>query len=202
LFWCAAVIVGVVLAAGLARRMGRGKLLLELDGAPVIRRTVEGVLAAGLDRVLVVVGPEHAAMREALSGLPVELAVNPEPEAGQGRSIRAGIEALPPGATAALVAMGDQPTVPAPVIPALRSALASSGKAIAAPVYREGRGNPVLFGAAVFPELRRLEGDRGARSIVELDPGRVALVELDLPMPPDVDTPDDYDRLRQARDPV
>ena len=75
----------------------------------------------------------------------------------------------------------------------------AGGAAIVAPRYREGRGNPVLFTAAVFPELLRLTGDQGARAIVEADAARVALVPFDLPMPRDVDTPEDYESLRRHR---
>jgi molybdenum cofactor cytidylyltransferase len=107
----------------------------------------------------------------------------------------AGIRALPGEIGAALIALGDQPGVPAHVIPALLEALKISGKAIAAPRYADGLGNPVLFAASVFPELLELTGDRGARSVIERDRGRVAIVEIAQAMPPDIDTPDDYDRL-------
>ena len=189
------MIAGIVLAAGLSRRMGQPKLLLDLDGSPVIRRTLERLLGAGLDDLVVVVGPAAGAIERALAGLPVRLAVNPEPEAGQAGSVVAGVRALRPGTTAVLIALADQPTVPPPVIPRLLEALRTTGKPIAAPAYREGRGNPVLFSASIFPELLVLAGDRGARSVVERDPERVALVRFDLPMPPDLDTPEDYDRL-------
>jgi molybdenum cofactor cytidylyltransferase len=52
-----------------------------------------------------------------------------------------------------------------------------------------------VFGAPVFGELRALEGDAGARAVVRRDPARVAVVAVDAPMPPDVDTPEDYARL-------
>ncbi|HUG35922.1 MAG TPA: nucleotidyltransferase family protein, partial [Candidatus Limnocylindrales bacterium] len=159
------MITGIVLAAGLSRRMGRPKLLLELRGAPVIRRTVEGLLGAGLDDLVVVVGPAVDAVAEALSGLPVRFAVNPAPEAGQAGSVVAGVRALSPCATAALIALGDQPSLPAAVVPRLLEAFHSSGKPIVAPLYRDGRGNPVLFASSLFPELLALHGDRGARAI-------------------------------------
>ena len=82
------------------------------------------------------------------------------------------------------------------------AALRTSAKAIVAPRYRDGRGNPVLFGRQVFAELLTLAGDQGARAVVERDPGRVALVDFELPMPKDIDTPDDYDSLRSAGHPV
>jgi len=184
-----------VLAAGLSRRMGRPKLLLEFKGRPVIRHAVERVIAAGLHPVLVVTGAEHDALARALAGLEVQLAVNPTPESGQGSSVGVGVSALPAGTDAVLIALGDQPGVPAEVIPALIEALKQPGKAIAAPRYADGLGNPVLFGSSVFQELLALGGDRGARSVIERDPSRLAVVEVASPMPRDIDTPEDYESL-------
>ncbi|HEU4368744.1 MAG TPA: nucleotidyltransferase family protein [Methylomirabilota bacterium] len=183
-----------MLAAGLSRRMGRQKLLLDLRGKPVVRWSVEGVLPHVAD-VVVVTGPDDGGVRAALDGLPVRFAVNPHPEAGQGSSIAAGVRALAPGTAAALIALGDQPRLPEGVIPALVRAREQAGKAIAAPVYRDTQGTPVLFGAEVFGELAVLHGDAGARSVVQARPERVARVPVDAPMPPDVDTPEDYARL-------
>jgi molybdenum cofactor cytidylyltransferase len=196
------VIGGVVLAAGQSRRMGHPKLLLLLDGRPVIHHAVSALVDAGLADVVVVVPPEHSALAEALSDLPARLAVNPAPEAGQAGSVVAGIAALSPVADAAVIALGDQPGVPRVVLVALLECYRATGKAIVAPGYREGRGNPVLFAASVFPELIRLTGDQGARRVIDADPGRVALVPFDIPMPPDLDTPDDYESLRARRPPV
>ena len=149
----------------------------------------------------VVVGPEHAGIAQALEGLAVSFVVNPTPEMGQASSVSAGIRALPGGATAALIALGDQPGVPADVIPALVDALESSGKAIAVPRYADGLGNPVLFAASVFQELLGLGGDRGARGIVERDTSRLAVVNIAQPMPPDIDTPEDYERQGASDNP-
>jgi len=186
----------VILAAGLSRRMGQAKLLLPIHGEPVIRLTAESALAGGLDPVIVVVGSERQQLVAALAGLPVQVAVNDHPESGQASSIRAGVAALPPGTEAALIVLGDQPSLPPEVIPALVAALERTGQAIAAPRYRDGRGNPVLFTRATFPELLAIAGDQGARSVVERDPGRVALVSFDQDMPQDLDTPEDYEWLR------
>ena len=84
------MIAAIVLAAGLARRMGgRQKLLLPLDGKPVVRWSVEHV-AGHVDEVVVVTGRDDAAVRAALAGLSVRFVVNPRPEAGQGSSIAVG----------------------------------------------------------------------------------------------------------------
>jgi molybdenum cofactor cytidylyltransferase len=190
------MIVGVVLAAGLSRRMGQPKLLLTLEGKPVLRHAVERMLAGGVDQAVIVVPLEHGDLEAALAGLPVRFAVNPKPEAGQGSSIAVGVSAAPAGAEAVLIALGDQPRLPPAVIPGLIAAFRRTGKAIAAARYREGQGNPVLFGLQVISELRILTGDRGARSVIEKDTSRVAWVDFDEPMPADVDTPEDYARVR------
>jgi molybdenum cofactor cytidylyltransferase len=175
--------------------MGRPKLLLELQGKAVVRWAVEAVLPHVGDLV-VVTGHEDAAVRAALAGLAVRFAVNARPEAGQGTSIATGAAALAAGTSVALVALGDQPRLPADVIPALLRERQRTGKPIVAPVYRGTQGTPVLFAAEVFPELIRLDGDAGARGVVGARPERVARVMIETPMPLDVDTPDDYERLR------
>ena len=196
------MIAAIVLAAGLSRRMGRAKLLLPLEGGVVIRITVEGILASGAEPVVVVTGTEHRELAEVLAGLPVALVNNPSPEAGQASSIRIGMMAVPREAEAVLIALGDQPFVPSRVIARLLDARRTTGKTIVAPRYRDGRGNPVLFSREIFPELLEVSGDRGARSVVERDPRRVSLVDFDFPMPQDLDTPEDYARLRSPDHPV
>jgi len=169
-------------------------LLLELRGKPVVRWSVEAILPHVGDMV-VVTWQDDEGVRAALAGLAVRFAVNPRPQDGQGTSIAAGIAALKPRTTAALVALGDQPRMPAVVVPALLEAFRRTGKAIIAPMYQGVQGTPVLFSSEVFAELRALKGDAGARAVVKENPERVETVAFDLAMPPDVDTPEDYAKL-------
>ena len=192
------MIAAVILAAGLSRRMGQAKLLMPVGGRAILRHTVESVLAGGVDSIWVVAGPDVAPVAAALAGVDAQIVVNPAPEEGQAGSVRTGIAALPPSVEAVLVALGDQPLLAPSIIPALLAARRASPKLIVAPRYRDGQGNPVLFKREVFPELLVLTGDLGARPIIHREPERVEWVELDLPMPPDVDTPDDYEKIRTA----
>lgn len=192
------MISAIVLAAGRSLRMGQRKLLLDLDGKPLVRWAVDGVLPF-VDDVIAVTGPDDASVRDALAGLRLRFAVNPRPEEGQGATIAAGAQALGPAADGALVALGDQPWLPAEVVPALLEKFRTSGAAIVAPVYRGVQGTPVLFAASVFPELRALTGDAGAKPVVQRDAARVARVAFDVEMPLDVDTPDDLARAMAWR---
>jgi molybdenum cofactor cytidylyltransferase len=193
------MIAVIVLAAGASIRMVRQKLTLPLaDGRPLVRAAVEQVLAADLDDVVVVLGREAEAVASALRGLPIRMVVNPRYAEGQSTSLRAGLDALAQGTEAAVVALGDQPLPDPQLLRQLVKAFRTSGRPIVAPVYRDGRGNPVLFASAVFDELRRVEGDRGGRPVIARDPERVAEVPVDAPMPADIDTPEDYEAARRA----
>src|SRR5262245_36397489 len=110
------MITAVVLAAGTASRMGRQKLLLPVgEGQPLIRLSVERILAAGLEDVVVVLGRDADAVAAALAGLPVRTVVNPRYAEGQSTSLRVGLDALRPETEAAVIALGDQP-LPAPAL--------------------------------------------------------------------------------------
>jgi molybdenum cofactor cytidylyltransferase len=183
----------IVLAAGRSVRMGgRNKLLASLDGAPLVRRSVEAVVASRARPVCVVTGHEAEQVREALAGCPVELVHNPDFAAGMSTSLRAGIEALAGRVDGALVCLADMPWVPREALDALIDAFAdAAGDAICAPHYAGRRGNPVLWPAARFADLVALRGDAGARALLEARPPELRAVSVSHEgVLRDVDTPE------------
>lgn len=189
------MIAALVLAAGASRRFGRQKLLEPVRGVPLVRASVERVLAAGPELTVVVVGHDAPAVRRALAGLDVTIVENRHPDQGLSSSLRAGLAVVPANAVAVLVALGDQPITHDGVIPALVSRFGGDDCAIVAPRYLGVQGLPVLFARSMFAELEAITGDQGARSVIRANPSRVAYVDYDFPMPPDVDTPQDLERL-------
>jgi molybdenum cofactor cytidylyltransferase len=191
------VIVGLVLAAGLSRRLGRPKQLLSVGGEPLIRKTVRQVLASSLDQTIVVVGDRAAEIATAVADLPVRIVVNPDTALGQSTSVRVGLASLPEEAEAAVFVLGDQPEVEPCVIDALIDSWRAARPAVVVPQYVEGVSNPVLFDRRVFPELAAIEGDVGARAVVlaHRAAGDLEVVPVDVHTPADVDTEGDYRAL-------
>lgn len=159
-------IAAVILAAGLSSRFGDGhKLLAPLEGKPVLRHVVEHVQATSAGPILLVTGHKAEDIRAA-AGTGVQIIHNPAYAEGLASSLRAGLNALPPGLDGVLVCLGDMPDVAPTTLEALIAAFNPvEGRAICLPVTGGKRGNPTLWGLQFLPELLRLEGDAGARSL-------------------------------------
>lgn len=181
------MIVGLLLAAGGARRFKTQKLVAPHRGVALVEHAAMR-LGAATDRVIAVVGHDADAVRGALAGLDVQIVENQEWDRGLSSSIRRGVEAMPDDAEALVIAVGDQPGLDPGVTRSVISRWRETGLPIVSASYRGARGHPVLFARAVFPELLELAGDAGARLLIERSPERVAYVEVDTEMPPDVDT--------------
>jgi molybdenum cofactor cytidylyltransferase len=191
------VIAGLLLAAGRSTRFGGDKLLAPLRGQPVLFWSAAAI-AAGVDALYVVLPPDSPARVRALGGMPVTLVEHAGRDNGMASSIRAGVAALPADAQAVVIALGDQPLVPPPVVRALCDRWRAAPASAVVPRYRDGHGHPVLFDRAQFGALGELRGDRGARALLErLGEDRV-LLDVDAAMPVDVDTPEALHALAAA----
>jgi len=181
-------VAAIVLAAGRAARMGDNKLLAELAGKPLVRHAAEAACASAARPVVVVTGHDAERVRAALAGLDVTFVHNPDHATGMASSLRAGIAAIP-DAAGALICLGDMPRVTPAHIGAIIAALDDDG-AIVVPTCDRKRGNPVLLGRRHFAEVAALEGDVGARALIERNAAAVRWLALDDPaILLDVDTP-------------
>jgi molybdenum cofactor cytidylyltransferase len=177
----------VILAAGASRRLGRPKQLVELAGESLLRRAARAALA-GCSPVLVVVGSRAPEMEANLAGLPVTIVDNAAWEEGMAASIRAGVAALPAGASGVLFLLCDQLAVDAALVNRLLEAWRAHPDAVIACGYAGTRGTPSVFPARCFPQLLALRGDRGARGLL----GGEDVVVVPFPEgAADVDTPAD-----------
>jgi CTP:molybdopterin cytidylyltransferase MocA len=181
-------IAGVLLAAGSGSRFDgtEHKLLADLRGRTVIAWSLDAVLAAGFNEVIVVTGAVDLS-----DVLPSHVSVVHAPRwaEGQAFTIQAGIAAADAaGHDAVVVGLADQPFVPAS---AWRSVGASRG-AIVTATFDEQRRPPVKLERAVWT-LLPTEGDAGARELMRLRPDLVSEVPCS-GTAADIDTAEDLAR--------
>ena len=182
-----AAIAAIVLAAGASRRFGTDKLLhpLARDGAtmPLASHSLLPWLQA-FDTVTVIVKPQAEAFCSAIEaalgenpGSAIRWAVCEDAAEGMAASLRCGIQANR-DAAGWLIGLADMPALPASAIAGVRDALIH-GAAIAAAGYAGRRGHPVGFASRYYGELLDLQGDAGARSVLERNSTHVTLVEIE-----------------------
>ena len=191
----------VVLAAGRSTRMGkRNKLLEKSRGIPIVRHVVQAGLESQASQVVVVTGHQSRRVRDALKGLDVDYAENPNYGEGLSTSLKAGLDALGSGLDGAIISLGDMPEVQAAHLDRLIAAFApKEGRAICVPIREGRRGNPVLWSAEFFDEMGQVRGDAGARHLIGQYEDQVA--EVDLASDAifvDIDTPEALGRLREG----
>jgi molybdenum cofactor cytidylyltransferase len=170
----------------------RNKLLAEIDGVPMVSRVVDAALASAAESVLVVTGHEPERVAETLGARAVRTVHNPDFEQGLSTSLKVGLAALPAETDGAVVLLGDMPRVTAEHIDRLLAAFDPlEGRAICVPTYDGKRGNPVLFSAEFFAEMRGVAGDVGARHLIGQHEDQVAEVAMeDDAIFLDIDTPE------------
>jgi molybdenum cofactor cytidylyltransferase len=197
------VVSALVLAAGQSRRMGsRDKLLEPVAGTPLLRHVVQALAASAVDEIVVVLPPDPGQRLSALAGTAVCTVTNPRADEGMGTSVGAGVTALRADSDAVLIVLADMPELTGRDFDRLIAAFdPAEDRAIVRAVTEAGApGHPVLFGRRFFELLQALEGDRGARSLIEDYPEFL----VDVPLPgsaaaTDLDTPEDWDAWRGAR---
>ncbi len=176
----------MLLAAGSGSRLGRPKALVTYGGTTLAEHGVALLRDGGCAPVVAVSG-----------AAPLDLAGtrtvhNPYWASGMGSSLRAGLAALPPEATAVVVVLVDQPWVGPEAVRRL-IAVHEQGASVAAATYGGSRRNPVLLARQHWDAIASLAvGDVGARPFLRTHPELVTPVACDgTGSPADIDTPED-----------
>ncbi len=185
----------VVLAAGASSRMGgTQKLLLEFDGRPMVRHAVEAASEGGCHQTVVVYASKE--VKDALDG-GAELVYNPDAKEGMSTSLRAGLNALRSDMEAALVMLGDQPLVGSRSVSTLLRSWRREGSrpAVAMAGSEQKKWTPpVVLARELWSELDALEGDSGARQLLDAHPELLDIVPAQ-GRSDDIDTADDYAKI-------
>lgn len=189
----------VVLAAGASRRMhGRDKLMEDVDGVPLLRRSVMRAIATGCNVLVALPAAPHARYA-ALEELDVATIPVPDAAEGMNASLRAGLRAVSDSARAVMVLLADMPDITTDdMITVLQAVDPLSKMRIWRAVTRKGEaGHPVVFHREVLPELLALTGDQGGGAVAKAYHNRT--VEIPLPdahARTDLDTPEAWAKWR------
>ena len=191
-------VTAVLLAAGAGTRFRdppgerRHKLLALLDGRPLWQHSLEHVLGAGFDHVVVVTGAAEIDDAVAAHGSAVEVVRNDGWAAGQASSLQLGVSAARRrGSESIEVGLADQPFVAAAAWRAVADAPAECSLVVATYDGRWGP-NPVRIAAEHWPALPT-GGDEGARALLRGSRERVCTVAC-VGSAADIDTPEDLAR--------
>jgi len=187
----------ILLAAGMARRMGALKQLLPLGGSTLLGITLDNILAVRTGQVIVVIGASAEQTRLIAEKPGVEVVDNTQYRQGMSTSLRKGLEAVEPRYGLIMVALADQPLTLTRTYARLISRAADSPKGIALPVYKGQRGNPILFKSSYMSRLNQLEGDAGGRELLKLYPEDILEIEVEDPgVITNINTSADYEKLK------
>jgi len=185
-------VAAVILAAGKGERMGGpNKLLALFDGVPLVSHIADCVAAAKVRTLVLVAGHQADRVTVALGDAPVRIVVNDHYTTGLASSLKAGIGALPPDIAGAMIVLADMPRVSTTDLDRLVDAFVKAGgRSIVRATHAGKRGNPVILPRSLFPAVAKLEGDTGARHLVEGSDLPVIEVEIGEAASLDVDTPE------------
>jgi molybdenum cofactor cytidylyltransferase len=186
-------VAAILLAAGLSRRMGTCKQLLQLEGRPVIARCLESLLHGGTSDLVVVVSTAGDEVARVAGRYPVLVVQNTDPEGDMASSVRAGRDLLMPGVTGVLVALCDYPLVTAETVSCLIVEHHRTPREIIIPCHDGRRGHPSLFPRRLLDDLEK------PLTLRDLMSEKAQLIRhLEVPDPGvlvDMDTPEDYRRI-------
>lgn len=196
-------IYGIVLASGQSIRMGKPKLLLSWNGATLIEHVLTKTSIVPFDEVKVVIPDQNKRLQKMAHLYQCTSIYNASPHMGLGHSLSLAFQSLPISSEAAIILLGDQPTISAEDIQKVwlafkrvRSEQVYCPKIIIQMKYRDSKvGHPTLFSHHFFSELRSLIGDKGGKEIISRNSRFLFLCTSKNEYPNDIDTPNDYNRL-------
>jgi molybdenum cofactor cytidylyltransferase len=190
-------VAAILLAAGRSKRMGAFKPLLPFGDSTVIEHCLDNLRHGGVGQIVVVLGHRADEICRQLEQRNLSFVFNPDPSSEMSASIACGIQALHASSRAVLVALSDQPAIPATVVPRLIEHWTKGAK-IVKPEHQGRGGHPVLIDLTFRNELMSLSQEGGLRGFLASQHSEVCRLEVESPLiARDMDTWDDYVSLHE-----
>src|SRR5699024_2613752 len=185
------MITGIILASGFSSRMGKDKLLLEIEGEKIIERVIKAGKKSNLDEIILVY--RKAEVGEIGEKYGVNTVENEKPSLGQSESVKLGVLKSKEETEGYMFLMGDQPFLTYKTINKIIKEFYKRKKFIIIPYYSGIKGKPVLFPSELKKEVLSIEGDKGGRDIIREKSNTVFKVFFESgKLGMDIDTPEDF----------
>lgn len=189
------MVTGIILASGFSKRMGKDKLLIELDGEKIIETVIKAAKASALSQVVVVYRKDE--VKRIAGAYKVDAVLNIKAELGQSESMKIGIKSTDKGSDFMFL-MGDQPFINSDLIDTLINEYKKTSRDIIVPYYNSKKGMPSIFSSSYRQELLEVEGDKGGRDIMQKNREDIKKVYFyNEKLGIDVDTLDDLERIKR-----
>ena len=192
------MIAAIVLAAGQSTRMGSPKMVLPWGERTVIGQVISVLITGGVKKILVVTGGAREEVESALQDYPVHLVHNPNYACGEMLStFQTGLSALDEKVTAALITLGDQPGIDAMVVRSVIQTYQTNHAVIVVPSYQMRRGHPWILDRALWSAALELKKPATLRDFLNQNANLISYLRVETgSILSDLDTPEDYARLR------
>jgi len=172
------MISAILLAAGQSKRMvGENKLAKKIQGVPLIKHSVKNILAASIDELIIVLGYQKEIIEKLIDkNEKIKFVFNKDFESGMASSIKTGLDNLSEKTEAFFICLGDMPMVNHDIYnQIIRS---KNNKEIIVPTYKGQQGNPVLFSNSMRNKIMHIQGDIGAKKILELNKDKILNLDI------------------------
>ena len=171
------MISAILLAAGQSKRMGgENKLTKKIQGAPLIKHSVKNILASSVDELIIVLGYQKEIIEKLIDkNNKIKFVFNKDFENGMASSIKTGLNNLSEKTEAFFICLGDMPMVNKDIFNLLIKS--KNNREIIVPIYKNKQGNPILFPKLMKKKIMTIEGDVGAKKILELNKDKILNIE-------------------------
>ena len=171
------MISAILLAAGQSKRMyGENKLTKKIQGIPLIKLSVKNILASSIDELIIVLGYQKEIIKKLIDkNEKIKFVFNKDFGSGMASSIKTGLNHLSEETEVFFICLGDMPMVNKNIYNLLIKS--KNNKEIIVPTYKSEQGNPVLFSKSMKKKIMNIEGDVGAKKILELNKDKILNIE-------------------------
>lgn len=187
------MITGIIIASGFSRRMGKDKLLLEINGEEIIGRVIKACSESQLENIILVYRTKE--VKEIGDRYGIKTVYNENAHLGQSEGMKLGIKEAHK-TDAYMFFVGDQPFLTPKLIDKIIKEYRETESSIVVPYYNGNRGMPMIISSMYKDELLNVVGDKGGRNIVNNNISEVKQIHIeDEKLGIDIDTPKDLKEI-------